>query len=300
MWGTRTTRGVGAIALGALVLGAAGCSGDDEATSDRRCAVVQAGELSDIVGADLELAKAGEDKRVCEFSSEDGSTSVILTVDGPVEVGLPELLLTDPQRLEGIGNEAWYARRDVPLDVRGMVRRGGSLLTIDLRVPGTSNDARKALVREIAEAGVGELPTLKAAAADGPRGDDACAGYDTSEIAAALGGVPVVGPVAPPGSCELVVEQADVSVRVTVLLDENATEQSLEQVVAAIEDPLPVEVDGNPAFWIEPPDGATGGQLDVLDGDRLVQVAVIGASLDEEESLAAATTVAEAAVGTTD
>lgn len=295
----------GALGVGAglvLVAGTAGCSKDEAPTSQRKCAVLQADELSDLVGTDLTLKPALGDKRVCTFESENGQVVVSSTVDGPVEAGFPKLLLTDPEAIKGIGNEAWFSARDVPLDGRLFVRRGGTLWTIDLRQDGVPRRTIREQLVDIGKAGADELPATKAKKSTGARGEAACAPYvDNEDVAVALGDVPKATPVSPPGSCELSVAGEGLTVRVTPLIEDNATKDMLSGAVSQVEGPEEVEVAGAPAFWIPSTSApGSGGQLNVLVGDRIVQVAVIGTDLEDDEAKDMAVAVGTAAVDAED
>ncbi|MCB0963404.1 MAG: hypothetical protein KDA98_08895 [Acidimicrobiales bacterium] len=283
--------------LGALVLLVAGCSGSDAAPeSDRPCAVVQADEVSDIVGTQVTLEDPVEGSRECRFSDDEGTIQVFLTVDSPVETGLPELLLTDPEPIEDLGDAAYSATDDVPLDVRVIARVGGSMLTVDVGAPTQTRRARLALATEVAEAGLPQLPEADPAEPEGERGDEACARYETDEVAALLGGVPTVEAVAPPGSCALSLGSADLEVQVTVLLESGATVAQLESLVAAVDTDVETTVGEAPARWVPSPAERTGGQLDVLDGDRILQVAVLADGLANADAQDLATALAAVAI----
>jgi len=280
--------------VAALVL--SGCSGGDDAPESKRaCAVVQADELSDIVGEDMTLAKADPGTSVCTFDSESGTKVVRLSVEGPVEPGLAKLLLAEPEAVKGLGNEAWISTEDVPLDARLLVRKGGALLTVDLAASQLSRKDRRALATEIGEAGVDELPKMKAKKATGERGAEACDRYDTEAIATALGGIPTITPTSPPGSCRLTVEASNLTVAVTPLVEQGATPEQLDSVVAAVDSAEKTKVGEDPAYWIPSPAQDSGGQLDVLTGKRLLQVAVIGEDVTSDEGKAMAIAVAEVA-----
>lgn len=290
--GRKGTVAVGALA-GVAWVGLVGCSDDAPAASTRGCAVVQADRLSDLVDADLELEPAGDDKRVCRFSNEDSSVVVVSSVESPVEPGLPKLLLAEPDELGDIGNEAWYSRKDVPLNSRAIVRRGGTMWTLDLRSQGLADRARKDLLAEIAREGVDDLPESKAKDAIGDRSDEACSRYDDDAISTAMGDVPVITAVAPPGSCDLTIASRGLTVRVTPLMEEGASVRYLESSVGSTEGASEVAIEGAAGYWVPSP---SGGVLNLLDGERLVQVAVIGTELGEETARSIAGTVAEAAV----
>lgn len=290
------SRRLGAGAL-ALVLVAAGCSSDEAAPpSDRDCAVVQADELSDIVGVDVVLRDPEDGGRECRYSDDDGTVEVFLTVDSPVEVDLPELILTEPEPIEDLGDLAFAARQDVPLDVRVVALVGGSMLTVDLGAPTETRRARLATATEIAKAGLDDLPEADPAEPTGQRGDEACDRFSGDAVAELLGGVPTVEPVAPPGSCAIALGSADLEVRVSVLLESGATPAQLESLVSAIDTSVEVDVDGAPARWVPATGDGTGGQLDVLDDDRIFQVAVVADGMPDADAQQLAVDLAAIAI----
>lgn len=287
--------GVAASVLAVVVVG---CSNDDpEPETKRACAAVQPSELSDIADTKLDLLEAEEGSTICRFVNSDGSVEVQTMVEGPVEAGTPELLLSNPKELKDIGDEAWIATKDTRLGTKVIVRKGGSMLTIDLGASKLTGKEREALAIAIAEAGVENLPEQKVKPAGGQRGEEACERYTTDEVTVLLGGVPVVTPSTPPGSCQLVVEDENLTVRIGVLQESGATEDSLDAIVSAIETPVEAKVGENPAYWIVSTAGPeAGGQLDVLDDDRLLQVAVTGTGFATDEAQALATEIATIAI----
>ncbi|MFN8017443.1 MAG: hypothetical protein U0P45_04895 [Acidimicrobiales bacterium] len=302
MTGDRTTTtllrlGVAAALLG---VGASACTSDAKPPeSNRRCAVVQADELSDLAGTKVELLKADKGSTVCRFVSKDGSVEIRTSVDGPVEAGLPELLLTEPTKVDGIGNEAWYATRNTPLGTRLLARRKGALLTLDLSAIKMTGKERRALAKEIAKAGVPNLPNLPVKAAAGLRGKAACERYATDEVSVALGGVPTVTPSTPPGSCLLEVDDQDLTASVSVLMETGAGTTQLDGLVAGVPDAQKTKVGDAPAYWIPSTQGpSTGGQLDVLSNGKILQIAVIGQGFAKGEAQQVATSLAKTATAT--
>ncbi len=294
-WASGARIALAAVAVSALV---GGCSSDDSGApvSKRRCAAVQAEELSKIIESDMVLQKAEKGSTLCRFTNAEQTVDVQLSVDGPVEAGLAELLLTEPEPVKDLGDEAWFTTRNTPLGTRLVVRKKGALLTIDLGAPRLTAKNRKAIATAIGEAGVENLPRLAVKEPTGERGEAACERFAADEASVVLGGVPEVTPTSPPGSCELTVEAQDLSVLVSVLLESGATEGHLDAIAGGAPDAEKTTVGALPAYWIPATGGAdSGGQLDVLDDTRLLQIAVLGVDLKEGEGLALATGIAQIA-----
>lgn len=300
MTGDHTTTfwrlGVAAALLGVT---ATGCTSDaKEPESTRRCAVVQADELSDLAGTKVELLKAEKGSTVCRFVSKDGSVEIRTSVDGPIEKGLPELLLTDPDKVDDIGNEAWFATRNTPLGTRLLARRKGALLTVDLSAIKLTGKQRRQLAEDIAAAGIDALPNLPVKQAAGLRGEAACERYTTDDVAVVLGGVPTVTPSTPPGSCLIEVEDQSLTASVSVLMETGAGQPQLDAVVAGVPDKEKAKVGSAPAYWLPSTQGpSTGGQLDVLSNGKILQIAVIGKGFAKGEAQALATELAQTAIG---
>lgn len=289
--GTRSTVGIGAglLAVGLLV----GCSGSDaKPESNRKCAVVQADELSDITGVRLKLIPADEDPRVCRYRGSNNPTEVDLTVTSPVEANSLKLLLTTPTRERGISDEAWSSDVDTALGYRLLARERGAMLTVDLGLDGASSTTARKAARRIAKSGVANLPDVAPKKPTGPRGTKACERFETTKVAEALGGKPEVSATMPPGSCLLTVPDKGLNVTVSVLA-ELANEQMLGTIIKSAPDPKLTSVSGMPGYWIATPGAAdAGGQLDFLDDGTLRQVSVIGTGFTGTEAQELATTIA--------
>lgn len=295
---TSTALRVG-MALAALGVAASACSSDSSAPeSERRCAVVQSKDISELAGTKVELLQAEKGSSTCRYASKDGSVEVRLGVDGPVEKGFPKLLLTQPSKVEGVGDEAWFGTRNTPLGTRLLARRRGALLTLDLSATKLTGKQRRALAEEIAALGVPNLPKMAVKASTGLRGDAACAPFKSKEIAVALGGVVQVTPTAPPGSCHIDVPDQQRSAGVTVLMESGAGQAQLDSIVAGAPKATKTTVGKAPAYWIEASQGPTsGGQLDVLANGKVLQASIFGQGFAPGEAQAIATKLAQAAIG---
>lgn len=284
--------------VAALILTTACSDSDDPApASNRRCAVVDAGDISELVDTAVTLQKAGAAPAVCRFSDSEEAVDVRIEVGGPVEAGQPKLLLDDPGQIRGLGSEAWWSTTNTPLEVRVLVRQVGALLTIDLTAPDLKPGEKRAAAVGIAEKAVARLPKVALPKPGGPRGAKACAPFKDPAVEVALGGAPVLTPTNPPGSCSLVLEARGLTVVVNVLVDKRATPQMLSDIVKGAPEAAPAAVGGLLGWWIEAPGGdASGGQLDVLDGQRLLQIAVLGSELEPGTALTMATAVGKVAL----
>ena len=271
---------VGISVAAVAMMSLAGCSSDDaaDALPKRGCARVATNEISEIVGTDVTLEKAGKEPGRCTYVDQDGKTIVELQVVKPVEAGAAKLTLTDPEQVKDLGTETWVSQTNAPLGTIVMARRKGALLQVDLGT-GASKAVDEKRAIAIARAGVENLPDVKVAKADGPRGAEACEVFEAPEIAVLMAGAPKVTTSPPPGSCTLTSADREMFVVYNLLVPKGATSTSLDDMVANAADVEELEVLGRPARWV-PPLGELeeGGQLDVLDGDRLFQVAVAGAS----------------------
>jgi hypothetical protein len=300
--GTRSYGSAGAavgVAALALAVGLAGCSSDDGGAkvARRRCEVVTADDLSDLTGAKLTLGKATKDPSVCRFRSSDERTEVRLTIEGPVEAGQAALTMTTPRPVAKLGDEAWSTTQNAPLDAELVVRKAGTLLIVDVADESRGPQARIALATKIARAALPHLPVMKLKEPSGPRGEAACQRFETKAVQALVGGVVVVTPSAPVGSCRLTAAALSRTIDVSVLIETGATRQQLDGFVAGVDSEVATTVGDRPGYWIPSPSGAgNGGQLDLLDDGRILQVSVIGVELPEGKAQALATSIAEIAV----
>lgn len=283
----------------ALALVLAACSSDDgEAkAAPRRCEVVSAGDLSDLVGSDMALEAVGKNRATCRYVSDDERIEVRLTIEGPVEAGQAALSMTTPKAVAKLGDEAWVTNQNAPLDTQLVMRKGGTLLQVDLADESRTPKDRIALATSIARAGVARVPVMKVKQPTGPRGEAACKPFETDAVEELMGGVVVVTPSAPVGSCRLTAAALNRSVDVSVLVESGATQAQLDAFVSNVDSESPVKVGEDPGYWIPSPAGeSNGGQLDLLDSGRIVQVAVIGVEFPAGEAQALATSIAEIAV----
>lgn len=280
-----------------IVAGAASCSSDEPkaAPSKRPCALVQADELSDLLDTEMTLRAATKGVAGCRYTSKGGVFEVRLDERGPVEAGQLGLELTEPEVEKGIGDEAFSSTVNVPLDIRLSARDGGAAVDVDVMHKGGSSAQTRATARKVAAAAVGSLPKQSVKKSAGPRGKEACAPFVTEAASEAFGGKATGTPSNPPGSCTVTIADQDITLAVTVLMDANATEESLEGLVAAVE-PTKVQVGEGAAYWLPTPGGdQNGGQLTFLAGDRLLQVTALGDGLEKGQALTVATAAAEIA-----
>lgn len=291
MLAPRTRHLAGALALGALVTALVGCSSDGAPeASTRRCAVVQAPELSKITGLDLSLQPHQKGSSACTFTTEDDQTVVVLNVRGPVEPAETSLTLQDPRTEAGLGDEAWSSTTGTPLGTRLQARKEGALLTVDVRKPGATAAEERTIARAIAKAGIPELPKMPTKGAKGPRGTKACEPFTGSKAAAALGGKTTVDAVNPPGSCLITLEELHISIPVTTIVESGASRASLDALVKGAPDAKPVELAGNEGYWVpDPAAPGQGGNLTLLIDDRLVQISVIAQDLPDGDHYRLAT-----------
>ncbi|MCU1497426.1 MAG: hypothetical protein JWM47_1379 [Acidimicrobiales bacterium] len=287
------------VVLALVLLATTACSGDDGdpgPTSKRACARVQAGELGDILGVKVSLAEAGKDPARCTYTDADRKVEVQLQVVRPVEAGAAALLLTKPAKVPAVGDEAWSSQENATLGTVVVARRGGALLIVDLATPADEAEDLDLAV-SVAEAGVATLPEVAVKKPMGARGAKACAPFEVDAVTEILGAEPEATVTAPPGSCQLTLPGKGLTVVINLLTERGATVTGLEAMVANGENVEKLEVGSADARWLpNAGDTTTGGQLDVLDGDRLIQVAVIGSGLLDDKAREMAEQIAVIAI----